>query len=99
PQVHVARLTPTEYDFSDLLNLIPPADPKAKPSGRTATIERLTVKGGTLIARAAVTATVWKIESLDVEGTGLSTRSGPPGRLTVRAKLNGSPLALDAREV
>ena len=29
PRVYVARLTPTEFDFSDLLALIPPADPNA----------------------------------------------------------------------
>src|SRR5712692_60101 len=41
PRLYVARLTPTEFDFSDLLALIPPADPEARPSGRTVTIERV----------------------------------------------------------
>ena len=31
PRVHVVRLTETEFDFSDLLALIPPPDPNAKP--------------------------------------------------------------------
>src|SRR5947207_14084935 len=84
PRVRAARLTATEFDFSDLLALIPPADPNAKPSGRTVTIERLAVKGGDLIARDAVTATEWKLEGLTVDGAGLSTRGGPPGTLTVR---------------
>ena len=68
PRVRAARLTATEFDFSDLLALIPPADPNAKPSGRTVTIERLAVKGGDLIARDAVTATEWKLEGLTVDG-------------------------------
>src|ERR1051326_6327063 len=51
PRVRVARLTPTEFDFSDLLALIPPADPNAKPSGRTVTIERVVLNGGDVVAR------------------------------------------------
>ena len=95
PRLRVARLTPTEFDFSDLLALIPPADPKAKPSNRTVTIERVALSGGELTARDDVTATAWKVEGLTIDGNGLSTRGGPPGRITVRAKLNGTPLALE----
>src|SRR5438093_162303 len=99
PRVRVARLTATEFDFSDLLALIPPADPKAKPSGRTVTIERIAMTGGGVFARDAVTATEWKLEGIAIDGTGLSTRGGPPGRLTVRAKLNGTPIAFDVGAV
>jgi hypothetical protein len=79
--------------------LIPPADPNAKPSGRTVTIERIAMTGGNVFARDAVTTTEWKLESIAVDGTGLSTRGGPPGRLTVRAKLNGTPIAFDVGAV
>jgi uncharacterized protein involved in outer membrane biogenesis len=95
PRLRVARLTPTEFDFSDLLALIPPADPNAKPSNRTVTIERVALSAGELAARDDVTATAWKVEGLTIDGSGLSTRGGPPGRVTVRAKLNGTPLALE----
>src|SRR5205814_1454666 len=99
PRIRAARLTATEFDFSDLLALIPPADPNAKPSGRTVTIERIAMTGGNVFARDAVTTTEWKLEGIAVDGTGLSTRGGPPGRLTVRAKLNGTPIAVDVGAV
>ena len=95
PRLWVARLTPTAFDFSDLLALIPPPDPHAKPSNRTVTIERLALTSGEVAARDDVTATAWKVEGLTIDGAGLSTRGGPPGRITVRAKLNGTPLGLE----
>jgi uncharacterized protein involved in outer membrane biogenesis len=92
PRLYVARLTPTEFDFSDLLALVPPPDPNAKPSTRTITIERVVLTNGALLARDDVTKTTWKIEELNVDGAGLGTRPGPPGRLTVGLKLNGTPV-------
>ena len=44
-------------------------------------------------------ATEWKLEGIAIDGTGLSTRGGPPGRLMVRAKLNGTPIAFDVGAV
>jgi uncharacterized protein involved in outer membrane biogenesis len=99
PRLHVARLTPTEFDFSDLLALIPPADPDAKPSTRTVGVERIVLTRGAVIARDDVAGTAWKLEDLSVDGAGLSTRAGLPGRLALRAKLNGTPLAMDAAAV
>jgi uncharacterized protein involved in outer membrane biogenesis len=102
PRIHVARLSFTQFDFDDLRALIPPPDPAAKPSTTTVTIDRLTVTRGSLVARdAAVTqAATWRIEDLDVQGSGLGTRAGvKPGRLVVRARVNGSPLALEADSV
>ena len=96
PRLHVARLSATEYDFSDLLALIPPADPKAKPSTRTVGIDRVTLTRGAIIARDDVTRSTWTLDDLTVDGSGLSTRGDPPGRLTVRAKLNGTPLSMEA---
>ena len=99
PRLRVARLTPTEFDFSDLLALIPPPDPKAPPSSRTVTIERVTLTGGDIVARDDVTRTTWKLEGFGVDGAGLSTRGGPPGRVTVRARLNGTPVSFDVGAV
>ena len=96
PRFHVARLSPTEFDFSDLLALIPPADPNAKPSTRTVAVEKITVTGGAGVARDDVARTTWKLDDFTIEGAGLTTRAGAPGRMTVRAKLNGTPLAMDA---
>src|SRR5688572_5230973 len=102
PRIHVARLSFTEFDFDDLRALIPPPDPAAKPSTTTVTLDRLTVTRGSLVARdaAVAQAATWRIEDLDVQGSGLGTRAGvKPGRLVVRARVNGSPLALEADAV
>jgi uncharacterized protein involved in outer membrane biogenesis len=99
PRVHVARLTPTEFDFSDLLALIPPADPNAKPSTRTVAVDSITLTRGAVVARDGVTGATWTLEDLNVDGAALTTRAGPPGRLTVKAKLNGTPLTMDAQSI
>ena len=51
PTLHVTRLTLYRFDFSDLLDLIPPPDPKAPPSTKTITIERVLLTRGTIVAR------------------------------------------------
>ncbi len=99
PRLHVARLTETEFDFSDLLALIPPADPNAKPSTRTISIDRIVLSSGAVMARDDVTKTSWKLEDLTIDGASLTTREAPPGRLTMKVKLNGTPIALDAPAV
>ena len=102
PKIYVTRLAADRYDFSDLLALIPPPDPNKKPSTRTVLLERLRVVGGGVFARDLVPqpAGLWRIERLDVDATRLSTRQGArPGRLTVRAVVNDTPLALDASAV
>ncbi len=102
PRIHVTRTGPTTFDFSDLLELIPPADPNKPPSKRVVTVDRLTVRDGALIARdQAVSPTgEWRLEGLSVDGAGLTTAAGArPGRLAVKATLNGAALALDAGAV
>jgi len=102
PKLWVTRLGPDKYDFSDLLELIPPADPNKKPSTTTVTVERLRVVGGGLLARDQVPqpASVWRLDGLDVDASGIGTQTGaPPGRLAVRALLNDTKLALEASSV
>lgn len=103
PRVYTT-LSPGRFDFDDLLALIPPADPTKAPakSTTTVTIERLSLVRGLVVARdeKVAPASTWKIEDLTIDGAGISTRPGArPGRLTVRARVNGSALALDADSV
>src|SRR5262249_31445489 len=51
PVLHVTRFTIDRFDFSDLLELIPPPDPNAKPSTKTVTIEHVALNRGALLAR------------------------------------------------
>ena len=104
PRIYVTRLGAGRFDFDDLLALIPPTDPaKPPPQSTTAvTLERLTVERGLVVARdeAVTPASTWRLEDLVVDGADLSTRAGArPGRLAVRGRLNGSPVALEAGAV
>ena len=102
PRFHATRLAADRYDFSDLLALIPPPDPKPKkPSTTTVTVQRLRIIGGGLVARDEVPhpASVWRIDGLDLDAVALGTRPGQPGTLTLHARINDTPLALEASRV
>ncbi len=104
PRIFVTRLAPDRYDFSDLLALGGPSGETkpAKPSSRTITLERLRVVDGAVVAHDLVPAPAaeWRIEGLEVTAGGLGTRrGGPPGRLVLQARINGTPLAVDATAV
>jgi uncharacterized protein involved in outer membrane biogenesis len=102
PRIYVARLGPGRFDFDDLLALIPPTDPAKPKSTTTVTLERLSLVRGLVVARdeAVAPASTWKLEDFTIDGTGLSTRAGArPGRVAVRARVNGSSLAFEADPV
>ena len=102
PRFHATRLAADRYDFSDLLALIPPPDPKPKkPSTTTVTVQRLRIIGGGLVARDEVPhpASVWRIDGLDLDAVALGTRPGQPGTLTLHARINDTPLGLEASRV
>ena len=101
PKFFVTRLSADRYDFSDLLDLIPPPDPNKKPeppSRTTVTVERLRIIGGGVVAhdRVPQPAGDWRIEAFDLDAVAIGTRPGQPGTLTVKARVNGTPLALEA---
>lgn len=99
PLVQVARLGPAELDCADLLALGAPAGGDRKPSTTTVTVERLVVTGGRVRFqdRALPEPAEWRIDDLEVEGAGLSTRAGAaPGRLGVALKLDGTPVRVTA---
>src|SRR5215831_11561199 len=94
PSVRIVRTSPAEFNFSDLLALIPPADP-SKPKKWTVTIDRLAVVDGGLAVsdRAVSPAREWQVQGLGFEAGGLTTLSGQsPGHLLVHARVNGATL-------
>ena len=102
PTVHTTRFTIDRFDFSDLLDLIPPPDPNAKPSTKTITIERVLLTRGTVVARdeSVTPPAAWRMEALEVDGAFITTRpDARPGRLSVSAKLNGTALSIVADAV
>ena len=102
PTLHTTRFTIDRFDFSDLLDLIPPPDPKAKPSDKTITIERVLLTRGTIVARdeSVTPPATWRMDALEVDGAFITTRpDARPGRLSVSAKINGTALSVVADAV
>src|SRR5437773_2040946 len=102
PPVQLARTSPTEFNFSDLLGLIPPADPKAKPSRWKFTMERLGLVLGNIVLRddAVSPPAKWRIQGLTIEAGDLTTRAGQPaGRLAIQSKVGDSPFQLSSNEI
>jgi len=102
PRIRIVRTGPVEFNFSDLLALLPPADP-AKPKSRwTVSMGRLALVGGAVLVsdRAVSPAREWQIEGITVEAGGLTTRAAQePGHLDVRARVNEAPFDANAGSV
>src|SRR5437667_264657 len=102
PRVRIVRTGPVEFNFSDLLALIPPADPNKPKSRWTISIGRLALVDGAVLAsdRAVSPARDWQIQGITVEAGGLTTRAAQqPGHLEVRARVNEAPLDANAGSV
>ncbi|HMH76105.1 MAG TPA: DUF748 domain-containing protein, partial [Candidatus Udaeobacter sp.] len=111
PTVNLVRLTPTEFNFSDILRKLatakegkpapPPADPKAKSRWTIALDHFALIRANITVTDRAVKPTGdWKVRDLTIEAGNLTTRpSGPVGTLAVRAALNDSPVEFSARDI
>ena len=102
PTVQLARTGPREFNFSDLLELIPPADPKAKPSRWKFTMERLGLVLGSIVIRdeAVSPPATWRIQGLTIKAGDLTTRAGQPaGSLAIQSKVGDSPFELSSSEI
>jgi hypothetical protein len=111
PTVNLVRLSPTEFNFSDILTRLakgkegepppPPAPPKAK-SRWTIALDHFALIRANITAtdRAVSPTTEWKIRDLTIDAGNLTTRpSGPVGTLAVRGALNDSPVEFSARDI
>jgi len=111
PTVNLVRLTPTEFNFSDILRKLatakegepapPPPDPKAKSRWTIALDHFALIRANITVTDRAVKPTAdWKVRDLTIEAGNLTTRpSGPVGTLAVRAALNNSPVEFSARDI
>jgi hypothetical protein len=111
PIVNLVRLTPTEFNFSDILRRLaaekegepppPPPDP-SKKSRWTVALDHFALIRANITAtdRAVKPASEWKIRDLSIEAGNLTTRpSGPVGTVAVRGALNDSPVEFSARDI
>lgn len=101
PTVRVVRMGPHEFNFSDLLALVPPADaPRA--SRWTVTVDRVGVLRGALVAQDRTTSPAgeWHLTGLTVGAGGLSSRRDEaPGQVAMQAKLGDTSLAVDTESI
>ena len=110
PTVNLVRVSPTEFNFSDILVRLaasagpappPPAEPKAK-SRWTVGLDRFALIRAniTVTDRAVKPASEWKVRDLSIEAGNLTTKpSGPVGKLAVHAALNNSPIEFSAQDI
>ena len=109
PTVNLVRLSPTEFNFSDILARLAaspapapptPAEPELKTRG-TVGIERFALIRAnlTFIDRAVKPASEWKVRDLSIEAGNLTTRPEPVGKLAVKAALNDSPIEFSAQDI
>ena len=102
PTVQLARTGPGQFNFSDLLDLIPLADPKAKPSRWTFTMERLGLVLGSIVFRdeAVTPPATWRVQGLTIDAGDLTTQAGQPaGRLVIKSKVGDSPFDVSSSEI
>lgn len=99
PDVRVVRTGPDEYNVSDLLALMEPADPPREPSRWSVTVDRIELRSGQVMVvdRAVSPAADWSLTELAVDAWGATTAAGrPPGRAEVRSRLGAAALDLEA---
>ena len=111
PTVNLVRVSPTEFNFSDILRRLAaakegapppkPVDPKAKSRWTIAVHHFALVRANiTAVDRAVSPTSEWKVRDLNIEAGNLTTRpSGPMGTLAVRAALNDSPVEFSAQDI
>ncbi|HEY7037242.1 MAG TPA: DUF748 domain-containing protein, partial [Methylomirabilota bacterium] len=110
PTVNLVRLTPTEFNFSDILQRVAaaPAAPKARstepdaPSRWVLALDQFALIRANISAtdRAVTPASEWKIRDLTIEAGNLTTSpSGPLGTLAVHGALNESPVEFSAQDI
>ncbi|MGH7400483.1 MAG: DUF748 domain-containing protein, partial [Candidatus Rokuibacteriota bacterium] len=111
PVVNLVRLTPTEFNFSDILRRLaaakegepppPPPDP-SKKARWTIAVDHFALIRANISAtdRAVKPTSEWKVRDLSIEAGNLTTRpSGPIGTVAARAALNDSPVEFAARDI
>jgi hypothetical protein len=109
PTVNVVRLSPTEFNFSDILIRLaaspapappPPAEPELKTRG-TVGLERFALIRAILsfTDRAVKPTSEWKVRDLSIEAGNLTTKPGPLGRLAIKGALNESPIEFAAQDI
>src|SRR4029453_11545290 len=84
------------------LDLLLKADPTAKPTRWTFTLDQVALEQGRIHAedRFVSPAANWSIDRLEAHATGITKRGGaPPGRLDVRLKLGEVEVELAADDV
>ena len=97
PTLRIVRTGPSAFNVSDLL-----ARESGGGTGPALTLERVALAGGTVEIedRTLAPPRTWRVEALALEARDVSTRAAaPPGIVTVRAVVAGSPVSLWVTDV
>lgn len=110
PTVNLVRLSPTEFNFSDILARLaaspapgppPSTDPQLQSRGTVGLDRFALIRANISVTdRAVKPASEWKVRDLSIEAGNLTTKpSGPVGRLAVHGALNDSPIEFSAQDI
>lgn len=92
------RLSPTEFNFSDIMKKLPPPDPNAKPGRLSVTLDRVALARSRVHVedRAVTPAADWSLQSLDAEASGFSTaKDHAPAHAAIRLKSGDASVAFE----
>jgi Domain of Unknown Function (DUF748) len=92
------RTGPDAYNFSDIMERLPKADPKAKPGRLSVTLDRVALQRSRVhVEDRAVTPTAdWSLQSLDAEASGFSTaKDHAPAQAALRLKSGDASVAFE----
>jgi uncharacterized protein involved in outer membrane biogenesis len=92
------RTGPAEFNFSDIMERLPKADPNAKPGRFSVTLQHVALQRSRVhVEDRAVTPTAdWSLQSLDAEASGISTAKGhAPAEAALRLKSGDASVAFE----
>ncbi len=97
-EARLIRTGPATFNFSDIMERLPKADPSAKPGRLSVTLDRVVLgRSRITVQDHAVTPMAdWSLHSLDAEASGFSTdKSRAPAQALVRLKSGDASVAFD----
>ena len=97
-EARLIRTGPETFNFSDIMERLPKADPNAKPGRLSVTLDRVALRRSriTVEDHAVTPMADWTLQSLDAEASGVSTdQRRAPAEGSVRLKSREASVELD----
>ena len=97
-EARLIRTGPETFNFSDIMERLPKADPSAKPGRLSVTLDRVSLGRSRIIVQdhAVTPMADWSLQSLDAEASGFSTdQRHAPAQAAVRLKSGEASVEFD----